>query len=857
MKPGRGDVVGSKYRVLERLGGGHTADVFAAASTEDGARVALKVLTIPETAPRSAEAASRFLAEARAMSALKSEHATRVLDVGTTDSGAPFIAMELLEGVDLEALATGGEMSVERAVDLVLQACAAVAEAHALGMVHRDIKPSNLFVTKRSDGSDLVKVLDFGISKVPTEWTGDVGLTSTQAMMGTPLYMSPEQFEDASKVDARSDVWSLGAVLYRLLTGRPPWQAGSAFALHTKILREDPIPPAELRGDVGDRLSDVILRCLQRDPAARFDSATALADALAAAPRHASTARPPSRRWIVGLAGVAALGVTLAAAARIGSAPRPTVLPSSPPLKFEPTNARRVTFGAGCDEFPAFTKDGRSVVYDSTNGPASSIMTIAVAGGEPRTITTVAGWDYAARPSPDGQSVAFLRAAEGKTTLYVAGMDGAPSTLRAIAEGNGRPSWSRDGAFLWGGDRAHVIRYDRASAKAVESIAVPAGYRAVRAFELPNGELAVLFPSFEGAAGGGIGIYDEKRAFRWLVQGPFGVELSMTADGEHFLATREFKTGSGNELVDVPLRGAARSLADKGIVLDAGHDVSPDGRAVVWSDCRGVDHAAAVADEGALSPLPISNEGEEKDVAAVAGTNKVVVLSSRAGPTQPWVVDLAGGASMPLASGAAVPTSVSVSPDGKWLAFASTEGLRVLAYPEGEARAEARSLSNSAVDSAPSFRRGSTEVTFTREGEDGQSSIWVVPVTGGAAHPLVPAPSRRAAPSPTDDRVLYLDGPDPQRLTPMLFDPSSSTRKPLSPALAPARYGPLAFSASGRKAAVLRASREIVEVDASTGRLLRTVHSDDQLTRIAYAGERLLVVRRQWRGHLWLADLSP
>src|SRR5580693_7216018 len=167
------------------------------------------------------EYVARFEREARTAVKIKSEHVARVIDVGQLESGSPYMVMEYLEGEDLQGwLEKQGRLPIERAVDFLLQACEAIAEAHAMGIVHRDLKPANLFCIRRPDGTLSIKVLDFGISKAAG---ASMGMTSTQAVMGSPLYMSPEQMGSSKGVDARSDIWALGVILFELVTGRVPF----------------------------------------------------------------------------------------------------------------------------------------------------------------------------------------------------------------------------------------------------------------------------------------------------------------------------------------------------------------------------------------------------------------------------------------------------------------------------------------------------------------------------------------------------------------------------------------------------------------------------------------------------------
>jgi eukaryotic-like serine/threonine-protein kinase len=272
-----GDVLAGKYRVDRILGIGGMGVVVAATHVHLQQRVALKFM-LPAGLERPTFV-ERFSREARAAVRLRSDHVARVLDVGKLDSGSPYIVMEYLDGSDIgTVLETRGAMSIPEAVDCVMQACDAVAEAHSLGIVHRDLKPRNLFLTERNDGRALVKVLDFGISKHTTG--DDLSLTRTTEIMGSPSYMSPEQFRSAKLVDERSDIWALGAILYELLTGQVPFVADSVTALTAMVLMEAPRPLTSLRGDVPPQLVRVVEQCLAKDPSLRFQSVSALAWAL-------------------------------------------------------------------------------------------------------------------------------------------------------------------------------------------------------------------------------------------------------------------------------------------------------------------------------------------------------------------------------------------------------------------------------------------------------------------------------------------------------------------------------------------------------------------------------------------------
>jgi serine/threonine-protein kinase len=252
--------------------------VVAATHVALGQKVAIKFL-LPE-ACEAAGAIARFVREARAAVQIQGEHVARVIDVATLDeSGTPYIVMEQLRGADLaDVLRAQGPMPFDVAVDYVLQACEAIAEAHALGIVHRDLKPANLFLTSRPDGSPLVKVLDFGISK---QEKAPTGLTSGEVMMGSPRYMSPEQMRSTRDVDPRTDVWALGTILFELVTGKPVFDSDSMAGLCGAIQTQPAPRLRSVRADVPDVLDAVVSRCLEKDPSRRLQSVAELARALA------------------------------------------------------------------------------------------------------------------------------------------------------------------------------------------------------------------------------------------------------------------------------------------------------------------------------------------------------------------------------------------------------------------------------------------------------------------------------------------------------------------------------------------------------------------------------------------------
>jgi len=275
-----GEILAGKYRVEKILGFGGMGVVVSAFRGDLEQRVAVKFLS--QAAAERPDAAARFRREARAAAKIKSDHVARVLDVGTLDTGLPYMVMEFLEGHDIaEELRQVERLPIPDAVGFTLQAVEALAEAHAAGVVHRDLKPGNLFLARRPDGTRRVKVLDFGISKALSgSSVEDLSLTKTAALIGSPLYMAPEQMRSAKDVDTRADIWSLGAMLYEMLTGQLPYMGESIPQLCAALLHDDPIPLRQHRPEIPEGLEYAVLRCLMKDRTQRFQTVYDLGRAL-------------------------------------------------------------------------------------------------------------------------------------------------------------------------------------------------------------------------------------------------------------------------------------------------------------------------------------------------------------------------------------------------------------------------------------------------------------------------------------------------------------------------------------------------------------------------------------------------
>jgi len=273
------EIIGGKYRPRDVLGVGATGIVYSVEHTLTGELLALKVMTTSSVG-NSADAIERFKREARLASKIRSQHVVRIFDADVAPEldGAPYLVMDLLDGVDLEQVSGDKPVEVATVVEWLRQVAPSLDKAHRLGIIHRDLKPENLFLTQREDGTPLIKILDFGIAKLAAESTGS---TKAGQLLGTPLYMAPEQARgDPEQVGPTSDRYALALIAYKLLTGAPYWTATSVAGIIAQILYEPLQAPSE-RHAFGTEFDAWFLHACNPDPAHRFGSATEQIEALA------------------------------------------------------------------------------------------------------------------------------------------------------------------------------------------------------------------------------------------------------------------------------------------------------------------------------------------------------------------------------------------------------------------------------------------------------------------------------------------------------------------------------------------------------------------------------------------------
>ncbi|MDI1475541.1 serine/threonine-protein kinase [Polyangium sp. y55x31] len=396
-----GAIVGTNVRLLRPLKRGGMGSVWLAEHQTLRTQVAVKFMS--ERLAQDQEYVARFTREAMASAQIKSPNVVQVFDHGITPDGTPYIVMELLEGEDLRMrLSKIGTIGLDEAATIVVHVARALSKAHGLGIVHRDMKPDNVFLCDQ-DGELFVKVLDFGIAKHATpEGEGLDGMTGTGAMVGTPHYMSPEQILSARRVDHRADLWSVGVVMYRALTGQVPFQGETLGAVCIAIERGSFMPPSQRRPGLLPTLDAWFLRALARDPAQRFQSAKELADAFlgaltaggyaapaspfrletTAAPRSAPTAQPPGS-----LTPLPGSGASSSGAAWVSGATPPPMMNTGPSVATPPPGLPETALptwaasGAAAAPPPLQTFHGSSVTHAEWKSSSRRRALVTVVSG--------------------------------------------------------------------------------------------------------------------------------------------------------------------------------------------------------------------------------------------------------------------------------------------------------------------------------------------------------------------------------------------------------------------------------------------------------------------------------------------
>ena len=672
--------------------------------------------------------------------------------------------------------------------------------------------------------------------------------------------MAPEQLAGRTDIGPAADVYAFGMVVFEASTGVRLHEATTLGEMR-RLRLEAPAPPLRARRpDLPRVLGDVVDRALSREARERFASG---AELLAALEPPAS----PGKRWraplwlvaaLVALAGSGAVALsrhteTLPPEPNVAAPPSASaVLPSTRPLALHLSNPHRVTFGEGCEEFPAFTGDGNALVYDGTSGRDSLIYRLDLAeGSTPQPLTHVRGWDMAARVSPGGDRIAFLRLEGERVGTYVAPFDGHDAP-RLLFKGTARPSWSRDGRAVWAGDGGKLAKVDADTGAVLATTEGPDGATDAQTLELEDGSILGAFGDVSGLHLGGIAIASDG-GLRWLMHSDIDEVLALSPDGRHAIASRSTMANE-DELVDVPLDGSpVSSLSATGIVAHKGFSATVDGKRVAWSTCKAVPHLTSADGDARLPAALKTAELDLVSFAAIPGGRDIAAIATRRGPRELWILDIAGQApprTLPI--GRLPLREIAVSPEGAHFAVAvEGSGLHVGLLRGDPALVRVTSDSS---DGGPTFRHGGAQLVFTRH-EGGLPRVTVVPVAGGDATPLLEPGTDDPAASPVDDRLAFLAGAVADSV-PMIWDGATGARRPLSPKLPRGRYTSLRFSLDGKRVAVVRGDTDLVEVDSMTGSIVRTwtAPNAEAAYNPTYTPVGLLVERMSWQGNVWVAD---
>jgi Tol biopolymer transport system component/predicted Ser/Thr protein kinase len=679
------------YRVLRVVGGGGMGQVYEAEDLHLPRRVALKFLAPGQLG--SPAARRRFEREARAASALNHPHICTIHDIGDHE-GQPFLVMELLEGQTLREALAAGPLRIPRLLEVADQVADALDAAHRAGIIHRDLTPANIFITSRGDA----KVLDFGLAKIgrglddPDDADGQeeaitrsaTALTSPGAVFGTAPYMSPEQVR-GEPLDRRTDLFSLGAVLYEMATGRRPFVGKTTALVFDAILHETPLPAARLNAAVPEALEQIIDKALERDRELRYRSAADIrADILriqrdsASAGAAALTGRvgPPSRRAAgPQLRTIALMAVLLAAAGMVGfrawssRSDAVGVVPS-----------RQVTSGSYLETEPAVSPDGTTIAYVSNESGSRHVWLVDTKGGPPQQWTTGSGNDSHPAWFPDGRTIAFESDRGGSVAIWKAPrLKGDAAEL--LIPNASRPAISRDGTMI-----AFVrMAQDLFIRVGVAPIADPSRARFLTGAGdgqwnhdwpawSPDGR-TICYRAWDGLwlvpVGGG-------HATR-LTQSPADTEPAWSPDGRYVYYTA--KNDDRYTLFRIAVSGGPPHRLTAGAGTERAPSISRDGRTLAFSTATGNRHLVLI-ELATLRETELAAGSREETFPTFSPDGRAVYfVSHRWGAGEIWRRDLsadgaATGAPTRLTDQAGEATNLACSPDGRWLAYYKVEGSR-------------------------------------------------------------------------------------------------------------------------------------------------------------------------------------
>jgi serine/threonine protein kinase len=746
------------YELLSVLGEGGMGTVYRAHDPRLLRDVAVKVLRSEVMADHDRQ--TRFLHEARAVSALKHPNIVTVYDVGTKGDVA-YMVLELVEGRSLDQAIPRGGMPVADVLKIGVQIAEAFASAHAAQIIHRDLKPANVML--QQDGR--VKVLDFGLAKLVDRSDAGAAKTATQTaagmIMGSAAYMSPEQAE-GKPLDARTDIFSFGALLYELCTGTRAFRGDSQVSVLSEVLRHDPPPVTTARPDLPPELARLVARCLRKDPARRVQSMADLKVALddlreesnsghltVAPPARGVTRGLPQFAWLMAAAAIAVLAITMTMMwRRNASTPSPSDAPGEPvPLTSYP----------GRESTPAFSPDGSQIAFswDGERENNVDVYVKSIGGGPPLRLTTDPRIDHRAKWSPDGRQLAFIRLLDRETfaVILVPPLGGPEKKLGqfftryTLVLPLASIAWTTDSKFLFvsgglkAGDTNHIQRVSIETGEVQPFASAPAGANGFMSLAVaPDGQTlaAVLV--------GGVGSPTvsllslsptwELRETRPLALGAPVDTVTFTADSRDLLV---------RIAVNVPL--PLHRIAVSGGSLEAmawvgpdahGPTVSATGRRLAFARTYRDTNIWRIALDGPSSSTPAMRQITRSSFREVAphysrdGT-RLAFHSNRSGSVQVWTSDADGGHPAQLTNMDQFATTGSPrwSPDGQKIVFDSNATGSYHVYQIGIDGGRPTALTTgSSSNFIATYAPDGAWVYFTSD-RSGQSNIWRVPATGG------------------------------------------------------------------------------------------------------------------------------